>query len=302
MNRLDLLRLFARLAERGSFSAAAKDLAIKQSTASKWIAELEAELRVRLVDRTTRSVRLNEAGRRLLDRSREVLEAYDAMVAEFADADPVPRGRIRISVPVVFGRLFVVPALATFLARFPEVSAELVMSDRYVNLVEEGFDLAVRVGVPVDTSAQGRKLADSARVLVAAPSYLEAAGTPKLPSDLRDHECLLHGDANATTIWRFSRGRAQSSPVQVRGRFAANNSEAVLTMARRGLGIALLADWLVRDSLARGSLVGLLKKFSAPPAPIYALSPPGRFASTTIRALVDHLQAALTASLAPRHP
>jgi DNA-binding transcriptional LysR family regulator len=297
MNRIDALRLFSRLAERGSFSAAAKDLAIKQSTASKWIAELESELGVRLVDRTTRSVRLNEAGRRLLGRSRELLDAYDRLEAEFGDVDPVPRGRIRVSIPVVFGRLFVMPALAAFLARFREVSAEVVMSDRYVNLIEEGFDLAVRVGVPIDTTARGRKIAESGRLLVAAPSYLAGAGRPKVPGDLRRHECLLHGDASSNVIWRFARGSGPFVPVPVRGRFAANNSEAVLAMARKGLGIALLADWLVRDSVERGSLVALLRDYSAPAAPVYVLAPQGRFASTAIRALVEHLEATLDRSL-----
>lgn len=297
MNHLDALRLFSRLAERGSFSAAARDLSIKQSTASKWIAELEHSLSVRLVDRTTRSVRLTDEGRRLLTRSRELLAGFDDLHAEFRATHPEPRGRLRINLPVVFGRLFVVPALATFLKRFPQVSAEVVLNDRYVNLVEEGFDLAIRVGVPMDTSAQGRKLADSRRVLVAAPAYLKTAGRPAVPGDLLHHECLLHGDANAAITWRFAQGAAALRPVRVRGRFAANNSEAVLAMACRGLGIALLADWLVRDDLARGRLLPLLEEYAAPSAPVYALSPPGRLGSVTIRALVDHLASAFASAL-----
>ncbi len=173
------------------------------------------------------------------------------------------------------------------------------MNDRYVNLVEEGFDIAIRVGVPADTTAQGTKLADSDRVLVAAPAYLKIAGRPEAPGDLRHHDCLLHGDANATIIWRFAKGDAPSRPVQVRGRFAANNSEAVLAMARGGLGIALLADWLVREDLKRDRLVALLGDYTAPPAPVYVLGPPGRFASVTIRALIDHLAHALGSQVDP---
>ena len=167
-----------------------------------------------------------------------------------------------------------------------------------MNIVDGGFDLAVRVGGPLDTSARGRKLGDSRRVLVASRGYLKAHGRPRAPSDLRAHHCLVHGDANAATVWRFGKERGKDTPVPIRGRFAANNSEAVLLMARQGLGIALLADWLVADDLRRERLVPLLEDFTAPRAPIFALTPPGRFSSATVRALTDHLAATLAARLA----
>jgi DNA-binding transcriptional LysR family regulator len=298
LDRIDALRLFARLAERGSFSAAARDLKIKQSTASKWVAELEAELGVCLVERTTRSVHITEAGSRLLAHGREVLAAFDEMTARFEEHTPEPRGTMRLCVPVVFGRLFVVPAVAEFLKLHMQVTLELVMSDRYVNLVEEGFDLAIRVGIPVDSSARGRKLATSHRVLVAAPAYLNARGLPRVPKDLLQHECLLHGDGNASTRWRFGSTSGKDHPVSVKGRAVANNSEAVLHMARSGLGIALLADWLVRNDLKHRRLIPLLKTFSTPPAPIYALTPPGRFSSPTVRALTEHLAKKLASLIA----
>src|SRR5262249_26056121 len=141
MDRIATLRLFTRLAERGSFSAAAKDLKIKQSTASKWVAELEAELGASLVQRTTRSVHITDAGRRLLGPAQGVLAGFDDLKAAFEERSPEPAGRVRVNLPVVFGRLFVVPALADFLARHRRVDAEIVLNDRYVNLVDEGFDL-----------------------------------------------------------------------------------------------------------------------------------------------------------------
>lgn len=293
MDRIDAMRLFVRLAERKSFSGAARDLKIKQSTASKWVAELEAQLGVALVQRTTRALHLTDRGHEYLRRATEVLAAFDAMTHETGSDDRAPRGRVRVSAAVVFGNRFIVPPVITFLRSHRRVEVELVLGDRYVNLVDDGFDLAVRVGIPTDTSARGRKLANGRRRLVASPSYVKARGVPRVPRDLRDHECLVHGDAATPAIWRFGGGSGAWTPVAVRGRVAVNNSESVLLMARRGLGIALLADWLVATELARGQLVTLLDDFPAPPAPVYALTPPGRFVNPTTKALVDHLAASL---------
>ena len=287
------MRLFVRLAERRSFSAAARDLKIKQSTASKWIAELERLAGRSLVDRTTRALRVNEQGERFLAHCHQVLGAFDEMQHALAERNPAPHGRVRISAPVVFGRRHVVAPVAAFLRAHPAVEVELTLDDRYVNLVEEAFDLAVRVGVPTDTSARGLKLADSRRVLVAAPSYLEAHGRPTTPRQLAEHECLLHGDASSS-VWRFGRGRGRAQPISVRGRASANNSEAVLLMARSGLGLALLADWLVEDDLAAGTLVPLLETFSTPPAPVIALTPAGRYSSPTVRMVIEALRVALS--------
>jgi molybdate transport repressor ModE-like protein len=297
MDRIDALRLFSRLAERGSFSAAARDLKVKQSTASKWVAELESALGTTLVERTTRSVRVTEGGQRLLARARAVLLAFDELSTDFEQRAAEPGGHVRVSIPVVFGRIFVVPAVGGFLKRYPQVSAELVINDRYVNLVDEGFDLAIRVGVPTDTSSRGRKIAESSRVLVGAPAYLKAHGEPRTPDDLRKHQCLVHGDVSNPVTWRFGKGAEKGAPIRVQGRFAANNSEAVALMARQGLGLALVADWLVAEEVRRGRLVRLLREYAAPPAPVYALSPPGRFPSTTVRALSDHLAEEIGAKL-----
>jgi len=286
MDRIDAARLFLRIAERGSFSAAARDLKIKQSTASKWIAALEDEMGVTLATRTTRAIHLTEGGQRFQERAREVVAAFDAMIAETSDRSAAPMGRVRVSAPVVFGRKFVVPALARVLASHRKIEAEVVFADRYVNLVEEGFDLAVRVGVPSDTSARGRKLAESRRVLVASPSYVREHGHPTIPRHLGDHECIVHG---AGDVWSFSRAGVKERPAAVRGRIAVNNSDGALAMARAGLGIALLADWLVRRDVARGKLVTLLDDHDAPPAPIYVLTPPGKYVSTPVRILVDQI-------------
>src|SRR5262249_37645535 len=155
--------------------------------------------------------------------------------------------------------------------------------------------LAVRVGVPSDTSARGHKLGDSRRCLVASQRYLAAHGRPVTPKDLAQHDCILFGEASSAIIWRFGRAGERERPVSVRGPVVANNTDVIVQMARAGLGIALLADWLVGDELRRKRLVQLLAEYDAPPAPIYALTPPGRYTPTPVRALLEHLTRVLPA-------
>lgn len=298
MDRIEAMRLFVRLAERRSFSAAARDLRIKQSTASKWVAELESTLGVTLVERTTRSLHITEAGRRFQARAIDVIAAVDGMADDLAAGGTEPAGRVRLNVPVVFGRLFVVPIVSEFLARNPRIDADVVLTDRYVNLVEEGFDLAVRVGIPADTTARGYKLGDGRRSLVASQSYLTRHGRPETPEDLTGHDCILFGEPTGANIWRFGRDGERRRQVSVRGRIVANNSEVILEMVRAGLGVALLADWLVGGELRRKRLVPLLEDYDPPPAPIYALTPPGRYTPAPVRALIHALSEALPARLA----
>ncbi len=292
VDRLDAMRLFVRLVELRSFSAAARDLRVKQSTASKWIAALEDELGTSLMDRTTRTKRVTEAGELLYRRAREILSAYDDTAAELHKGRPAPSGRIRVSVPVVLGRLYVVPDSCAFLRRFPGIELEMVFSDRYVNLIEEGYDVAIRVGVPVDSSLRARWLAVTQRHLVASPAYVAARGRPRRPEDLRRHDCLLHSEVEASALWVFRRGAEAPVRVRVRGRFAANNAEAVLHMARGGVGIALLASWLVDPHLRARRLVSLLRDYQPPPAPIQALMPPARHVHPRVKTFVDFLAAA----------
>lgn len=294
MDRIDALRVFINVAELGSFSAAAEECQVKQSTASKWIAELESEFGATMIQRTTRSLRLTEAGQRFLHQARGVLAAYEGMKLDFEERSSELTGSLRLTVPVVFGRLCLLSELSAFLTQHLKVGAEIVLSDRYVNLIDEGFDLAVRIGAPQDSTVVGRKLRDGRRVLVAAPGYLQCGVSLDTPSELREHECLLHGGEAAKESWKFRRAGEPWKRVKVGGRVRSNNSWMTLELARAGLGIALLADWLVQDDLATGALVELLPQFESSPAPIYLLSPPGRFPSRAVRALSDHLAAALT--------
>lgn len=297
MDRIEAMRLFSRLVERGSFSAAAKDLGVKQSTASKWVAALEEQLGVSLVERTTRAVHITEAGRRFHAGCQAVLGTFDELSAELRDQSPEPSGHLRISLPVTFGTLYAVPLVREYLKCFPKVSVDLLLSDRYVNLVEEGVDLALRVGTPVDTSARGRRLLDGPRRLVAAPSYLARHTRPRTPEALEAHTCLRFSQVGAGPIWRFTSPRGTEHSVTPRGPYAANHAEVLAQLAQAGLGIALLADWLVRDAIRRKELVVLLPTFAPPPAPVYALTPGNRYVSVTVRSLVAHLEAGLRRAL-----
>lgn len=282
------MRLYVRLVELKNFSAVARELRVKQSTASKWLAMLEEQLGVALIERTTRTMRVTESGEIFYVRAKELLAAYESTAAELSNRAPELAGRLRVSVPVVFGRIFVVPLATEFLRRFPKVELDLVFNDRYVNLVEESFDLAVRVGVPTDTSFRSRSLGRTQRLLVASPLYLRARGVPRSPTELAKHACLLHSEFSAGAIWIFRRGKREHR-VRVRGRFAANNSEALLQAAKAGLGVALLARWLVERDVRRKRLVEILPDYETPDAPIAALIAPGRHVHPRVRALVDFL-------------
>ncbi|MBH23986.1 MAG: LysR family transcriptional regulator [Myxococcales bacterium] len=289
MDRLTLLHAFVRLVELGTFTAVADEMRVKQSTVSKWIAELEERLGVQLIERTTRTRRVTEAGELFYERARELLSAWESATAEVQEQAPELRGRLRVSVPVVFGRLFVVPRVADFLQRHEAIEVELLYSDRYVNLIEERIDVAIRVGLPEDSSLTSRKLAETGRHLVASPEYVARRGAPERPSDLKEHTCLLHTGLSNGDVWSFGLPGGGEERARVRGRIAANNSEALLYMARRGFGVALLATWLVRDALDAGELVELLPNLTRPPAPICALMPPRRFVHPRVRRFIDFM-------------
>jgi DNA-binding transcriptional LysR family regulator len=296
MDRLAAMHGFVRLVEVGTFSAVADELRVKQSTVSKWVAALEAELGAQLIERTTRAQRVTESGRLFYQRAKDILATYEDTAAELHSRDASLRGRIRINAPVVFGRLFVVPHVARFLRRHREVEIELVLDDRYVNLVEEGFDLALRTGIPADSTLRARKLAEPPRRLVASPGYVEASPPLETPGDLRDHACLLHTGLQTRQTWQLRRGD-RSFHVAVRGRFSANNSEALLAMARSGLGVALLASWLVDADVRGGRLIALLPGYELPAAPVQALLPPGRHTHPRVRVFLDYLAEALAAEI-----
>ncbi|MGE0789565.1 MAG: LysR substrate-binding domain-containing protein [Sandaracinaceae bacterium] len=301
MDQLRALRAFVRLVELETFSAAADALRVKQSTVSKWIAGLEEELGVRLIDRTTRSMRVTEAGQRFYRRASAMIHDYEGAVAEAREDAAALRGRIRLSVPVVFGQRFIAPLVTEFVTRHEGIELELLFSDRYVSLVEEGYDVAIRVGIPVDSTLRSHALGEGRRRLVASPTYLARHGTPSTPRDLERHQCLVHTERSTRAAWTFTRGK-KTCHVQVGGRVAANHSVFTLHLAEAGLGIALLASWLTDGPIRSGALVPLLPDYQTPLASVRALTAPGRHTAPRVRALIDHLRAGLSVAFASETP
>jgi DNA-binding transcriptional LysR family regulator len=290
------------LAQQGSFTAAAARLGVSKSAMSQRIAELERAARVSLVQRTTRSVRLTEAGQRLVDDTRASFEQIEQSFAHVRDLAGVPSGLLRVTAPVAFARQQLAPRLTEFLRAYPEVRLELDMSDRLSSLATEGFDLAIRhTARPPDTHVAWT-LCSTHSVLVASKSYLRRAGKPQTPADLESHNCLHYLRAPDTPTWTFERHTAKASgeriTVPVAGQLAANNSEALREAAVTGLGIALLPDFSAQTLLQQGKLVQVLPDWRLVGAfadQIYAIRPYSPHVPRAVTAFVDYLRQALAA-------
>lgn len=296
MDRIDALRAFVRLVEAGSFTQAAKDLGVGQPTVSKWVAALEDEFGTSLCERTTRSRSITDAGRALYPQAKALVEQFESARESLGGDAAKVAGRLSITVPVVFGGLYIAPLLPAFAREHPEVDLRVSFDDRYADLVAEGIHLAIRVGAAKDSSFKGVTLGESPRRLVAAPAYLEAHGRPRSPRDLGDHACLRHSLVDNHAIWTFARDNKRLT-AKVGGRFAANHSETLRQMAVAGEGIALLADWLVRDDIRAGRLRVLLTKYRTPDAPLRLLFPPTGQRSAAARAFILFLRTNLASHL-----
>ena len=288
------MSVFVRVAQEGSFSAAARRLDLTPSAVSKQIGRLEERLGARLFNRTTRQISLTDVGQAFFARADRILA--DLAEAERAVTDMAgnPRGLLRVSVPVAFGRMHLAPRLPTFLAANDEVQIDLTLNDRFADLVEEGFDLALRIGELADSSLIARKLAPNRRIVVAASSYLEAHGRPQRPPDLLNHNCLTYTYRAQRHDWEFHgpQGREQ---IRVSGNLEANDAGALREALLAGLGVALLPLWLVGEDTRDGRLEVVLPDYPAPDSAIYAVYAPGRFLSPKVRRFVDFLVEEVTA-------
>lgn len=298
MDRLDTMALFARVVETGSFSRAAEGLALTQPTASKRIAALERRLGVRLLERSTRRLRPTGAGLDFYERCRRLLADADEIESSVRAGARAAVGRIRLAAPMAFGRMYVVPVVIRFLAAHPEASIDLVMNDRYVDLVEEGVNLAIRIANLEDSLLHARPLGETPRVLAASPTYLAAHGAPQSPDDLTAHRFVVYAYFDDPELLSLS-GPGGSVRVRVRACLRVNNAEAMRTAALAGLGITPVPVWCVADELARGTLRVALPAWRPPASRLHVVYSSDRYLPIRVRLFMDFLAAELTLPPAP---
>lgn len=291
MGRLEDMEIFARVVEAESFTGAAARLGLAKSLVSRRLAKLEERLGTPLIARTTRRLALTEAGRSFYERARRLIEeAAEAEATAMATAVDL-RGRLRLAAPMSFGQIHLAPAVGRFLADHPAVAIEVDLNDRYVDLVGEGYALAIRIGRLKDSSLVTRRLAPARMVLCASPAYLARRGRPRTPADLADHDCLLYTNRAAGDLWRFRAGGRTTAPA-IRARIAANNGDFLARAAIDGLGIALLPSFIVSAALARGDLEQLPCGEPVDDSAIHAVLPAGRHPPLLVRRFVDFLAGA----------
>jgi DNA-binding transcriptional LysR family regulator len=290
MDRLREMELFIRVVETGAFSAAARDSKIGQPAISKMIAALEDRLSVRLLVRSTRRLSPTEAGVAFYERAlRAIAEANEADAAA-RGAGAGLEGRLRISAPVTFARLHLVPKLGAFLDAHPKLRLELVMDDRMIDLVAENIDAALRLGILTDSSLTARRLARAERYVVASPAYLANRGIPSIPTDLLEHDGIIYGQSSGGQEWLFRRGTSETS-IRLRARLTLSAAEGVREAVLAGQGFAVTSRWMFAPELASGAVVPVLKEWTLPPMDLWVIYPSGKLTSTKARAFVKWFEA-----------
>lgn len=288
MDQLAAMKVFAGVVEQESFTAAADKLGLSRTMTSKHVMDLENHLGARLLNRTTRRLSLTSTGRVYYERAKQVLSEIEEADREATKQSLTPGGQLRINAPMSFGISHIAPHLKAYLDRYPKVEIDLSLNDRLVDLVNEGFDLAIRIGQLSDSSLIARRIAGCPMVACAAPAYLADHGIPEHPSELERHDCLAYAYGGSHDQWRFSDGKAEIS-VRFTPRVISNNGDALMAAAISGLGVIVQPAFIVRGALKDGRLTEILTSFHAGELGIHAVYPHTRLLSARVRTFIDYL-------------
>ncbi len=289
MDRFHAITAFTRVVEAGSFARAADRMGVSVSAVSRHVAELEAHLGVRLLNRTTRRLSLTESGQAFFDRCVQLLADLEEAEEAVTSAAVVPKGTLRVTSSATFGSRHLAPAIAAFAARYPQMRFDVELSERIVDLVEEGFDLAVRIGVAGSQNLVARRIGATRVLCCAAPSYLERHGEPREPEELAQHLCLSYEYLPNRNVWSFRDPKGGERSVRIAGPVHSNNGRFLETLAAQGVGISREPDFISGPDIRAGKLKVILRAFEPPPLPIYVVYPSRRHLSAKVRAFADFL-------------
>ncbi|MEQ8822846.1 MAG: LysR family transcriptional regulator [Filomicrobium sp.] len=289
MDKLEAMNAFAKVVAHGSYAEAGRRLGLTRSAVSKAVKELEQLLGVRLLDRTTRRVSATEAGRAYYERCVDILASVEETELQIARLHDEPRGVLKVNAPMSFGALYLGSAISEFMGQYPELTIEMALSDRFIDPIEEGVDVTVRIGELADSSLIARKLAPARLVLAASPDYLKAHGKPKSADDLKEHRCLHYGHTTSMPRWQLMVD-GQPASVPVTAVMCSNNGDILRKGALQGTGIALLPTFIIGQDIADGALRQVLPECEPTPLGIYALYAPNRYLAAKTRVLIDFLR------------
>jgi DNA-binding transcriptional LysR family regulator len=282
------MRAFVKVVEHGSFSEAARALRLSRSAVSKHVIELEQELGVALLNRTTRSAAPTENGRAYYERAVAILADLEEADLAVARLQAEPRGLLRVNAPMSFGTVHLAPALAAFMEKYPELQIQLTLSDEQIDAVQEGFDVTLRIAELASSSLIARRLLGVPRIFCAAPAYIQRRGAPDHPRDLKNHDCLAYGFLATGNQWKLI-GPDGEHFLSVPWKLCANNAEVLKAAALKGCGIALLPTFIAGAALEAGELMPVLQNYRAPEIALYAIYPPTRHLSSKVRLFIDFL-------------
>ncbi|VAW50226.1 Transcriptional regulator, LysR family [hydrothermal vent metagenome] len=289
MDVMSSMAVFRRVVEAKNFSAVARETNMSQSTVSKHIAALEERLGTKLINRSTRSLKLTEAGKEYYHHCIRILNDFQEAEASIGKGKIKPTGTLRISTSTAFGRNCMLPYLNEFFTAYPDINIDLLFDDHYVDLVKQGIDLAIRIGPLADSSLIARKIGSSPRVVVASPDYLVKHGRPKKPTDLEKHECLFYSLQKSPDLWYFNSTQEGDESIRVNGRFKASSPDAICDAAMAGIGIAVLCEWVVQKYLQQGKLKIILPDYKPTAYDIHAVYPERRFVPQKVKRMIQFL-------------